>query len=286
MVDCRLDFSQLKGLGRSDFHCFRHINLFRGLLKRELERNKGISGKKLSLGGVYRRDCPHYLSSVSPNLLAKMAKSHRTKCKPSPTAQALSPPPSHNREPSFSTDSQAVFEVQSLPVHTVPLVRLFTGSSLSTSFVVSPRTNIVETKEKEIEDVLVSSDFGGNRALPTSAVRMPKIEAGLVRVRVLAQERRKKADSSVGKDIEKQLAIARIYGGSGRSASFSQPGKRLAGTGLVKPGKSGAWLEGIAGKTMLPRVRQPASRSPVPFRPSSRTVSRQKSVSPVPQSYS
>lgn len=222
--------------------------------------------------------------SSFPNLPTKMAKSHRTKCKPS---SPLPPPPSHNREPSFSTDSQAIFEVQSLPVHSVPLVRLFTGSSLSTSFVVSPRNNIVETKEREVEDVLVSSDFGGNRVIPSTTMRIEKKqETGLVRVRVLAQERRKKADSTVGKDVEKQLAIARIYGGSGRSASFSQPGKRLVGTGLGKQGKSGVWLEGIAGKTMLPRVRQPASRSPLPFRSTSRTVSRQKSVSPVPQSYS
>lgn len=245
--------------------------------------------KKQSLGMMHIGEIVLTLyppSLPSPNLSAKMAKSHRIKSKLSPAVQALTAPPSHNREPSFSTDSQAVFEVQSLPVHSVPLVRLFTGSSLSTSFLVSPRTKIVETKEKEIEDVLVSSDFGGNRALRTTAVKMPKQEAGLVRVRVLAQDRRRKADSTAGKDIEKQLAIARIYGGSGRSASFSQPGKRLVGTGLGKQGKSGAWLEGIAGKTMLPRVRQPTSRSPLPFRSASRTVSRQKSVSPVPQSFS
>ena len=214
-----------------------------------------------------------------------MAKSYRNKCRALP--QSRTPPPahpSHCREPSFSTDSQAVFEVQSLPVRPIPLERLFTGSSLSTSFVVSPRTRIVETAGRELDEVLVSSDFGGNRALQTAKVSIPKREEGLVRVRVLAQDRRRKVESTAaGKDLEKQLAISRIYGG--RSASFSQPGKRLIGTaGLGRQGRSGVWMEGVAGRTMLPRVRLPASRSPLPCRLNSRSAQRQKSVSP--QSFS
>lgn len=213
-----------------------------------------------------------------------MAKSYRNKSRALP--QSRTPPhSSHCREPSFSTDSQAVFEVQSLPVRTIPLERLFTGSSLSTSFVVSPRPKIVETAGRDLEEVLVSSDFGGNRALQTAKVSIPKREEGLVRVRVLAQDKRRKAESTAqGKDLGKQLAISRIYGG-GRSSSFSQPGKRLIGTaGLGRQGRNGVWIEGVAGRTMLPRVRLPVSRSPLPYRLNSRSAQRQKSASP--QSFS
>lgn len=184
-------------------------------------------------------------------------------------------PNSHNRIPSFSTESQTVFEVQSLPVRPLPLAQHFTGSSLATSFVASPRAVLVPSSVNDPEDVLISSDFGGNRNMTDV---LPKRDNEMVRVRVLAQEKPRKSNS--GKELEKQMRITRIYGGN-RAASFSQPAKKPAWV-LARPRRSGISGEGIAGKTMLPSVRLPVSRSPFSRRPSSRSVPRQKSISPTP----